>query len=206
MSKQLEAIYCVPDDIPMVQVFRRHAAGELVAEVFYEGDRLTLRVVGECDLPADEIAEIIRLAERSWLHAHGKEDAHDRFDRGERSVCNGAPVEARRCRPELVSDGAGLSGYHLCRSCNHDAFALVARSMGACSLDCSARGLWLLLGVAHHRHDSQWELLGTTGPDVPGLHGALSFSRCALSGDLGQELFPSRIILQMLCHTNSPCP
>jgi len=70
----------------------------------------------------------------------------------------------------------------------------------------SARGLWLLLGVAHHRHDSQWELLGTTGPDVPGLHGALSFSRCALSGDLGQELFPSRIILQMLCHTNSPCP
>ena len=70
MSKQLEAIYGVPDDIPMVQVFRRHAAGELVAEVFYEGDSLTLRVVGECDLPADEITEIIRLAREKLALPH----------------------------------------------------------------------------------------------------------------------------------------
>lgn len=62
MSKQLEAMYCVPDEIPMVQVFRRHDVGELIAEVFYEGDTLTLRIIGECDLPADEISEIIRLA------------------------------------------------------------------------------------------------------------------------------------------------
>jgi len=46
------------------------AAGELVAEVFYEGDRLALRVVGECDLPADEIAEIIRLAREKLALPH----------------------------------------------------------------------------------------------------------------------------------------
>jgi hypothetical protein len=70
MSKQLEAIYGVPDDIPMVQVFQRHAAGDLVAEVFYEGDRLTLRVIGECDLPANEIVEIIRLSQEKLALPH----------------------------------------------------------------------------------------------------------------------------------------
>lgn len=62
MDKQLEAMYCVPDEIPMVQIFRRHGDGELVAEILYESGRLTLRPIGKCDLPADEIVEIIRLA------------------------------------------------------------------------------------------------------------------------------------------------
>jgi hypothetical protein len=62
MDKQLEAMFGVPDEIPMVQVFRRHGDGALVAEIFYEGGRLTLRVIDQCDLPVDEIIEIIRLA------------------------------------------------------------------------------------------------------------------------------------------------
>ena len=61
-DKQLEAIYCVPDEVPMVQVFRKHGDGELVAEILYAGGELTLQPISNSILPVDEIMDILRLA------------------------------------------------------------------------------------------------------------------------------------------------
>ncbi len=67
MDNQLEAMYCVPDETPMVQVFRKYGDGALVAEIMYDEGELVFQTIDKSSLPADEIVEIIRLAKDTLL-------------------------------------------------------------------------------------------------------------------------------------------